>query len=261
VLRNGERTQLREVQLSRTGTNWHVALQVLNRQVRVLVDGNEVMWYFDQTPIPHGSAALMGGGTAVDYDNVVVAQVGQSPIFDLEQYGWCNGSLVYTNTYIVTGSGSWSCELDPNGSGLNIMGQTQTADIARVVVSGARIDDQVIESRVRLTNVNGSDRWAGLIARYVDASNYYYLTMRSSNTVSLRKVVNGVAMVLGTASLPVTLNTWHDLRLDAVGNELRAFVDNKQVLQTTDTSLPVGRIGILTYKAGAEFTNFRSWQP
>jgi hypothetical protein len=46
-----------------------------------------------------------------------------------------------------------------------------------------------------------------------------------------------------------------------VGNELRAFVNNRQVLQTTDASHPVGRTGMLTYKAGAEFSNFISWQP
>ncbi|HUQ08794.1 MAG TPA: hypothetical protein VM146_00665 [Steroidobacteraceae bacterium] len=259
MMRNGERTQLREVQIGQTGTNRHVALQALNRTLRVLVDGKEVIWYVDATPIPHGSAALVGSDTAADYDNVVAAQVGQNAIFDLEQYGWCNGSLVYTNFYTVTGSGSWSCNDDDNG--ISIMRQTSTADIARVVIPGLPTDDQVVGSRARLTAVNGSDRWIGIIARYVDANNYYYLTLRGSNTVSLRKVVNGVATVLVTANLPVTLNTWYDLRLDAVGNELRAFVNNRQVLQTTDASHPVGRPGMLTYKAGAEFSNFISWQP
>jgi hypothetical protein len=260
MMRNGERTRLREVQLPRTGTNWHVALQVLNRGLRVLVDGQEVIWYFDQTPILHGSAALVGNATAVDYDNVVVAQVGQSPIFDL-QYGWCHGSLEYTRFYTITGSGSWSCDYDPNGSDTDIMQQTATTDIARVVIGGGPTDDQVIDARARLTAVNGSDRWLGIIARYVNESNYYYVTLRGSNTVSLRKVVNGVVTVLGTANLPVTLNTWYDLRLDAVGNELRAFVNNRQVLQATDASHPIGRTGMLTYKAGAEFSNFIVWQP
>jgi pectate lyase len=200
----------------------------------------------------------VGNATAVDYDNIVVAQVGQSPIYDL-RYAWCNGSLAYTIFYATTGSGNWSCDDEPGG--LQIMRQTATADIARAVIGGGPTDDQVIDSRVRLTAVNGSDRWLGVIARYVDASNYYYLTLRDSNTVSLRKLVNGVAIVLATADLPVTLNTWYDLRLDAVGNELRAFVNNVQVLQTTDASHPAGRTGMMTYKAGAEFSNFISWQP
>jgi hypothetical protein len=260
MMRNGERTTLREVQLTQTGDSWHVALQVRNTLLRVLVDGKEVIWYYDTKPISHGSAALVGNATAVDYDNVVAAQVGQTPIFDLYYVG-CNGSLQYFNFYTITGSGSWSCDYDPDDSSNPIVQQTQTADIARVVIGGLRTDDQVVDSHLRLTAVNGSDRWIGIIARYVDESNYYYLTLRSSNTVSLRKLVNGVPTVLATANMPVTLNTWYDLRLDAVGNELRAFVNNQQVLQTTDASLPLGRPGMLTYKAAAEFKNFISWQP
>jgi hypothetical protein len=67
--------------------------------------------------------------------------------------------------------------------------------------------------------------------------------------------------VLVTATLTVAPNTWYDLRLDAVGNELRAFVNGVQVLQTTDASHPSGQGGILTYKAGAEFAGYVAWQP
>ncbi len=39
----------------------------------------------------------------------------------------------------------------------------------------------------------------------------------------------------------VTPNTWYDLRLDAVGNELRAFVNGAQVLQKVDVRTPAAR--------------------
>ena len=79
--------------------------------------------------------------------------------------------------------------------------------------------------------------------------------------MSLRKVVNGVITVLGTAPLTVAPNTWYDLRLDAVGNELRAFVNGAQVLQMIDTSHASGQGGILTYKTAAEYTGYHAWQP
>jgi hypothetical protein len=85
--------------------------------------------------------------------------------------------------------------------------------------------------------------------------------VRNSNTVSLRKLVNGAITVLGTATLTVTSNTWYDLRLDAVGNDLRAFVNGVQVLQATDVSHAGGQGGILTYKTGAEFAGYIAWQP
>jgi hypothetical protein len=140
------------------------------------------------------------------------------------------------------------------------MQQTSTAGIARALV-GTPTDDQVVVTRARATAFAGQDRWFGITARYVDESNYYYLAVRNSNTVSLRKLVNGAIVTLGTVALTVAPNTWYDLRLDAVGNELRAFVNGVQVLQAVDSSHASGQGGILTYRTGAEYVNYLAWQP
>jgi pectate lyase len=192
----------------------------------------------------------------VDYDNVVAAQVGQRPIYDLFITS-CYSSLGFSRASTTTGTGAWFCGSD---TGENIVQQTSTAGIARAMV-GTPTDDQVVTTRARLTSANGADRWFGIAARYVDESNYYYLTVRSSHSVSLRKLVNGAITELGTAPLTVTPNTWYDLRLDAVGNELRAFVNGAQVLQATDSSHASGQGGVLTYRAAAEYVNYLSWQP
>jgi len=73
--------------------------------------------------------------------------------------------------------------------------------------------------------------------------------------------VNGVVTVLGTVTFPVRPYIWYDLRLDAVGNELRGFINGAQVLQATDSSHASGQGAILTYKAAAEYMNYLSWQP
>ncbi len=56
-------------------------------------------------------------------------------------------------------------------------------------------------------------------------------------------------------------NSRDRLRLDAVGNELRAFVNGVQSLQAIDSSHAIGQGGILTYKAAAEYVNYLAWQP
>jgi len=73
--------------------------------------------------------------------------------------------------------------------------------------------------------------------------------------------VNGTVTVLGTVTLAVRPNTWYTLRLDAVGNELRGFINGAQILQATDGSHPRGQNGIVTYKTAAEYTNYFAWQP
>ncbi len=76
------------------------------------------------------------------------------------------------------------------------------------------------------------------MARYVDDSNYYYLTLRHTNLVSLRKLTNGAITELGTYSLPITLGTWYRLRIEAVGAQIRGFVNGVLVAEATDTTHP-----------------------
>ena len=155
------------------------------------------------------------------------------------------------------GTDSWNCASVID----HVMQQTSIAGDARAIV-GTPTDDQIVTTSVRATAfADSKDRWFGIAARYVDDSNYYYLTVRNSNTLSLRKVVNGVVTVLGTVTFPVRPYIWYDLRLDAVGNELRGFINGAQVLQATDSSHASGQGAILTYKAAAEYMNYLSWQP
>ena len=241
------------------GRNYHVGLQAFGTVVRVLIDGKELIWWEEAQPIPHGSAALLGFRTAVEYDNVVAAQVGQRPIFDLF-YANCSGSLINTPAWTTNGAGNWNCS---RATGEATMQQSSTAGDARALV-GTPTDDQVVTTRARATAFaasTGQVAGSALPRDTGDQSNYYYLTVRNSNTVSLRKVVNGAITVLGTAPLTVRPNTWYDLRLDAVGNELRAFVNGAQVLQSIDASHASGQGGILTYKTAAEYVNYLAWQP
>jgi hypothetical protein len=238
------------------GRNYHVSLQVFDSIIMVRIDGKEFIWSSEDDLIPRGRAALLGYRAAVDYDNVVVAQLGQRFIHDLPRSN-CYGPLSNFSMW-TSSSGAWNCD---SSTGERIMQQTSTTGVARAVV-GTPTDDQVITTRARLTTAgSGTDRWFGIAARYVDDNNYYYLTVRNSNTVSLRKLTNGAITTLGTATLTVTPNTWYTLRLDAVGNELRAFVNGTQILQATDTSHASGQGGLLTYKAAAEYVDYLAWQP
>jgi hypothetical protein len=240
------------------GRSYRVSLQAYGNGFIVRIDGKEFLYWNEEQHIPRGNVALVGYRTAVDYDNVVAAQVGQRPIVDA--WSWssgCRGPLANSSAWTLTGTGTWSCD---SSTGENVVQQTSTAGDARALI-GTPTDDQVVTTRARITKVNGQDRWFGIAARYVDSSNYYYLTVRTSNKVSLRKVVNGAVTVLGTVSLPVAVNTWYDLRLDAVGNELRAFVNGVQVLQAVDTSLASGQGGLLTCRTAAEYANYDAWQP
>jgi hypothetical protein len=122
-----------------------------------------------------------------------------------------------------------------------------------------------VEFKVRATAFASGggtgDRWFGAMARYTNDTNYYYVSMRSGGTISLRKVVNGVITVLATANMPVAVNNWYTLRLEAVGSRLRAYVDGKLALEAADSAHASGRTGMVTYRTAAQFQLFRAVQP
>ena len=195
--------------------NYRLRLEAVNNRLRVYVDGALLLDAFDDTFVS-GRAGLLAYRAAADFDNVIV-----SPTPDATLYATVNGQALRPGYWTFTGSGAWDGAWDGDQF---VYTQTSTAGDARAL-TGVPTNDQQVEFGIRATAFDGSDRWFGAIARYQDDSNYYYASVRSGGTISLRKVVGGSIGVLASASLPVTLGTWYQLRLEAIGSRLRVYVN------------------------------------
>lgn len=114
---------------------------------------------------------------------------------------------------------------------------------------------QSIEADITPRAIDGADRWTGLAVRYTDANNLYYVTLRSSNRIQLRRRVNGAFVILADAALPFSLNTRRHVKLTADDGILRVDVDGVQRLIVTDRTFRTGNVALLTYKARADFDN------
>jgi hypothetical protein len=114
---------------------------------------------------------------------------------------------------------------------------------------------QSIQADVTPTAFNGADRWVGLATRRSDASNYYYVTLRSSGIIALKRNKNGAFANLASASFPVTLNRTYRVRLESFGARHRVYVDGVRVLEATDTEIIAGHPALLTSRAAANFDN------
>jgi hypothetical protein len=233
--------------------NYRVRLESVGTLHRVHVDGKLVL-DADSSGPSHGRAALVTDRSQAEFDNVVV-----SPTLHTTMYAsdFENGAV---GPWTFTGAGFWN--LWPGLS--TVLYQSSIAGDARASI-GVATGDQVVRARARLdtfASPSGTqERWFGLMARHVDERNFYYLSLRSSNTVSLRKVVNGTVTTLGTASFTVQPGTWYSLRLDAVGNRLRGYVDGALLLEATDSSLPTGSSGPVMFRAATDYDDFASYQP
>jgi hypothetical protein len=96
--------------------------------------------------------------------------------------------------------------------------------------------------------------WAGLMARYTDSRNFYYL-MTGKDTLQIRKMVNGVFGPVATTPFTIQVGRNYRFRLEAIGTRLRAYVDDRLMLDVRDTALASGRTGAIMWKADAQFDN------
>lgn len=119
--------------------------------------------------------------------------------------------------------------------------------------TGTAWSDYSLQARVKPVSFNGSDRFASIYVRWQDSSHWYDVTLRNSNTLQLKKNIGGVVTTLASKIFSVSAGTWYTVKLSAVGNLLRVYVNGTLELTTTDNSLTTGGIALGTYQATAEF--------
>jgi hypothetical protein len=238
------------VQLNRT---YRVRLESIGATHRVHVNGHLLLTAQDTGAVVAGNAALIMYKARADYDNVAVSPTRRGTIF-ADNFA---DPTTYQGDWTHNGPGQWS---HANGA----FAQNSVAAEARALI-GTPTDDQVISVRVRPTafaaSTNNQERWVGVIARYTNDQNYYYLTLRSGNTLSLRKLVNGAITPIRSVAADVSVGSWYALRLEVTGNTLRVFLNDALVIQESDTTHAGGRTGLMTYKAAAAFDDYVAYQP
>lgn len=235
-----------------TGRNYRVRLESVGTLHRVFIDGRLIV-DADSAGPSHGRAALITQRALAEFDNVVV-----SPTLFTTMYA--NDFETAAGPWTHRGLGFWN----RRNSGSAVYSQSSVAGDARASI-GVPADDQVVRVRARLdtfaTPSGTQERWFGLMARHVDDGNFYFLALRSANFVSLRKMVNGTVTTLATRSLTVSPGTWYELRLDAVGDSLRAYVNGSLMLEAVDGTHATGNSGPAMFKAATDYDDFISYQP
>jgi len=233
------------------GLSYRLRLESVGTTHRVSV-GGLLLGSITDSHLPSGRPGIVMYQASADYDNVLVTTG--------------NPALLRDSLFAHFGSNYddalWSQWNSPHWKLRNDLGaftQTSLSGNERNL-TGVPTRDQRISSQVRpiqFAPVTASqDPWAGLIARYVDEGNFYYVSLRASNQVSLRKRVNGTIVGLDTVPLTVTPDQGHSVRLEAIGDWLRVFVDGNLLIDRKDTSHATGTYGLATYKASAQFSGF-----
>jgi hypothetical protein len=226
----------------------HVKLSISGSQLYAEV-GDQNFLYADDASLAHGSAALVTHRGRANFDNTYVKPTSQQPLFSQHYPFEIGRPLTYDG-------GNWH-EAE---SGLQ---QSDTSGNAFAIVPSPAVDDQVVRASVRLDSWGSTNpvAWFGVVARYVDSRNFYYLSVRSSNSLQIRKAVNGVVTVLKAVTLTIQPGVDHRYGLEVRGNELSATVDGIVLARALDDSFTTGQYGLATYRAGATYSEVDVGQP
>jgi hypothetical protein len=72
-------------------------------------------------------------------------------------------------------------------------------------------------------------------------------------------VKTGLAMA--EQPLNVTTGTWYTLRLEKVGGKVRVYVNDTLRISHDEPAPYGGQVGLITYKAAADFDDFHAYMP
>lgn len=235
------------------GRNYRVRLESIGKLHRIYIDGLLYQTITSSGP----SQGRVGIGTyraRADFDNVLVTP---TPVYSMyrNHFYWAE-DVPWTRA----GDGDWHFE---NDADVRLV-QTSTAGDARVTI-GVPATEQSVQTVARLIGfaapTGTQRRWFGVVARYVDDNNHYLLALRDSNTLVLSKRVNGQLITLGSHAAQVTPGRDYTVRLDAIGSQLRAYLDGRLLFEATDDTHREGNSGMTTFKTHAEFESFVAYQP
>ena len=231
------------------GTPIRVRMEARDDTLLVFVDGERRILAFDRNSLTHGAAGFTTYRTRIDVDNVVVSPLA-TELFGTSQLG------IY-GRWVVRG-GNWS---DQEVGGVRQRRQLSRSGNAHSIIP-ISVGDQVVEAHLKIDAAGASGPGCvGVVGRYFDRANTYFAALCSSNTLQIRKRVNGVEQILRSVPFALTPSQQYLVRLDVTGNRLHAFVDGVFLAEVSDDSLTRGRFGIATSNAAGTFLQMYVYQP
>ena len=165
------------------------------------------------------------------------------------------GKIAEGFTSALTGRGTvgqWVVMSDPSAPSLpNVLAQT-TQDktdyrFPLAIAEGTSYQDLALS--VRFKTISGTvDQGAGLIFRLRDKDNYYIMRANAlENNFRIYHVVNGRRVQFAGANFKVTPQTWHEMKVEARGDEFKCYYDGQLRFTAKDSTFKdAGKVGLWT---------------
>ncbi|MCM3750314.1 hypothetical protein M3223_23695 [Paenibacillus pasadenensis] len=152
----------------------------------------------------------------------------------------------------TVGSGSWSVVTE------STYGYKQSSNAASEAVTTAGDSawtNYEVEADIVMKSLTSAAA-TGIIGRYKDSGNYYYLRLNAGeSSLQLLKKVNGTFSVVVNLPQTFALDTVYKLKLSMMGGTIKGYLNGVEKISITDTSVTAGKIGIRSYNQIAVIDN------
>ena len=118
--------------------------------------------------------------------------------------------------------------------------------------------DVIVE--VQALNGGSKDNYYGLICRYVDAANFYFLVISADGYYGIGKVRDGAHKLVNRTEMPPTEvydgEVINNIRAECTGTRLALFVNGTLLDVQNDADLPQGGVGLIAGSYEDDITVF-----
>jgi len=165
------------------------------------------------------------------------------------------GKMPPSFTSALTGQGTigqWAIMKDDSApSPPNVLAQTSTdpTDYRFPLAIADDTNYKDLALSVKFKTISGKvDQGAGLVFRLKDKDNYYITRANAlEDNFRLYHVVKGRRVQFAGTNFKVTSNAWHEIKVEARGNEFKCFYDGQlKFTAKDDTFRDTGKIGLWT---------------
>jgi len=172
---------------------------------------------------------------------------GPQDLFTLESWNFDEDSPGDPPADAEVFSGTWEVHHESDApSEPNALCQTREAQFPALALSDEAYSDLAMTTSFKPIS-GAEDQAAGLIFRVQDGGNYYIVRANAlEDNVAIFKYVNGRRSEIASESTDVEPGEWQELRVEVTGNNIRALLGKKEVVEATDEEFTSGRVGLWT---------------
>ncbi len=160
----------------------------------------------------------------------------------VQPQGWESGS------HGKKGAPHWSVVLDKEApSKPNVLKQDHKTTYGYLISKALPTKDGVVSAKFKIES-GKEDPEAGVIFRFIDAKNYYYVRANSlENNIIFYRMSAGQKQAIKSVDVPVPGNKWHGLRIEFRNDAIKVEFNGKELFSAKDSTIKdKGGLGVWT---------------